>query len=566
MTSRSRSILAVECLESRLAPAVTIVNATTATFTDVDGDLATIKVSTGTLTAGLFTTGGAALGEQLQTIDFSGGGFDHADLTVSAKRVPTGDGLVNVGYINSTGHDLGKVTVVGDLAQVDAGDSDPLAPAVASLNVRSIGRYGLDTQFAGGSLNSHLYGSLGKLTVRTDVVGVFLNVNDGTHGSIGSVTIGGSLIGGSDINSGRIQSIGDMGLVRIGHDLVGGMGEEAGEIQSSGRIAGVTIGGSLIGGLGRFSAQIHSGTDMGPVKIAHDLFGGLGLLSGAIRSDTTLAGVTIGGSVIGGTGPASGVVLSTGDIGPVRIGHDLVGADIGGADTDHDLSGVVESVFGRIASVSIGGSIIAGTDTSPAGTYFRNATIQAGNDIGSVTVRGSLIGNTNPDGNMPVIISARGREFPVPGSDLAIGKVTIGRRVENARILAGYNPGLTSDPTPVNADAQIGSVTVGGDWVASSIVAGAVAGADNQFGSDDDFRISGPGTTNNPSIDSKIGSITIKGLVIGTPGGGSDHFGFVAQQIGAFKAVGFKTTPTAGMDAPAELSLTTKDVTIREVA
>ena len=34
-----------------IAPAVMLVNATTATFTDVDGDHVTIKVSTGTLTA-----------------------------------------------------------------------------------------------------------------------------------------------------------------------------------------------------------------------------------------------------------------------------------------------------------------------------------------------------------------------------------------------------------------------------------------------------------------------------------------------------------------------------------
>ncbi len=51
-----------------------------------------------------------------------------------------------------------------------------------------------------------------------------------------------------------------------------------------------------------------------------------------------------------------------------------------------------------------------------------------------------------------------------------------------------------------------------------------------------------------------------------TPSGGADHFGFVAQQIGSFKALGFTAALTAGTDAPLELALTTGDVTIREVA
>jgi hypothetical protein len=44
-----------------------------------------------------------------------------------------------------------------------------------------------------------------------------------------------------------------------------------------------------------------------------------------------------------------------------------------------------------------------------------------------------------------------------------------------------------------------------------------------------------------------------------------DHFGFVAQQIGVFKAAGFTAALTTGTDAPVELSLATGDVTVREV-
>jgi hypothetical protein len=58
--------------------------------------------------------------------------------------------------------------------------------------------------------------------------------------------------------------------------------------------------------------------------------------------------------------------------------------------------------------------------------------------------------------------------------------------------------------------------------------------------------------------------VKIVGDVIGTAAAG-DHFGFVAQQIGAFKAGGFTAPLTSGLDV-IELSPTTGDVTIHEVA
>ena len=46
-------------------------------------------------------------------------------------------------------------------------------------------------------------------------------------------------------------------------------------------------------------------------------------------------------------------------------------------------------------------------------------------------------------------------------------------------------------------------------------------------------------------IISKIASIVIKGSALGTEGG-ADHFGFLAEQIGSFKADGGKLTLTGG--------------------
>src|SRR5439155_1701118 len=109
---------------------------------------------------------------------------------------------------------------------------------------------------------------------------------------------------------------------------------------------------------------------------------------------------------------------------------------------------------GRIAGVTIGGSIISGIDDS-SGSLNYNASIRAHNDIGSLTVKGGLIGNVTAKGASPVIISARGQEFPSLGVNLAIGRISVGERVELANILAGYD----IDLTPINSDAQIGAVS-----------------------------------------------------------------------------------------------------------
>src|SRR5207248_7571559 len=110
-------------------------------YTDVDGDKVTVAVSSDTLNSGLFTSVASGVGEQLQKLDLSGGGFDGASLTFSVVKVPGGDGLANVGYINATGHDLGTVTVKGDLGQIDAGSGSATVPAIKSLAVNSLGRF-----------------------------------------------------------------------------------------------------------------------------------------------------------------------------------------------------------------------------------------------------------------------------------------------------------------------------------------------------------------------------------------------------------------------------------------
>jgi len=128
-----------------------------------------------------------------------------------------------------------------------------------------------------------------------------------------------------------------------------------------------------------------------------------------------------------------------------------------------------------------------------------------------------------------------------------------------ALILAGYD----ADLNPQNADAQIGAVKVGGDWVASSLAAGATDGGDG-FGNATDAVIAGG--NDSPAIQSRIASIQIGGQALGTPDAvnNTDHFGFVAQQIGSFK-VGGTVFPLLAL-ANDDLAVgATGDLRLREV-
>ena len=186
-------------------------------------------------------------------------------------------------------------------------------------------------------------------------------------------------------------------------------------------------------------------------------------------------------------------------------------------------------IFGaRITSVSITGSVIAGSNTG-SGTLTNSGAIRAAYYIGPITV-GSLMGNkTNP-----VVISARGQQSP--GHRL-------GHRLDHCRdlevlpsvvsvsftnILAGYDTGGNG----INAAAQIGAVTVNGSWTASNLVAGAGLGADGQFGTADDAKLA---TSDALSLVSQIGPIVITGTVSGNASNTSAYYGFVARQVTSLK-------------------------------
>jgi hypothetical protein len=251
----------IEALESRIAPALLISpTGTSATFTDVDGDLVT--VSKGVLDRSDFalTKSGATVrgGQALLGISIGKGSteFSGADLFITA--VPGrngGDGHVNIRSLFADGIDLGRVNVDGDLGCIVAGDGKGGTPAIAALNVVSFGAANE------GTVSSQLHGALGSLKVRGDFVKAELDV----QGKIGTVSIRGSLLGGESANSGQIDAKGSIGSIKVGGGIYGGTGFQSGAIHAGKHVASVEVGGEIVAGAGVNSGSISSNSQIGTV-------------------------------------------------------------------------------------------------------------------------------------------------------------------------------------------------------------------------------------------------------------------------------------------------------------
>jgi hypothetical protein len=346
-----------------------------------------------------------------------------------------------------------------------------------------------------------------------------------THAGVRTTGI---LEGGGGVASGVIRSDGALGPVAVGGSIQGGNGTVSGMVTTEGgTIAALSLGGSLIGADGTQSGTVFSSGPLGSVRIKGDVRGGTGVDSGQISCGDRITGpVVIRGNLVGGSGDRSGILEANGVVGAVVNGV-AIGVTIGG-----DVRGGSGSSSGRIedidtlTSVTVGGSVLSGTGSN-------SGQISSDRALGPVVIKGDVIGTSAH----PVILAA----LSGPGkSSLAIQSVFVGGRVEFAEILAGFDDSLT----PRDPDVQIGSVTVGGDWITSSISAG-IDPKNGKLGDGDDQVITGK---NDPNILSKIGSIKIGGAVLGTPSSvsSSDSFGFEAEQISSVSIGGVVLPLQAG--------------------
>lgn len=278
-----------------------------------------------------------------------------------------------------------------------------------------------------------------------------------------------------------------------------------------------------------------------------DFIGGAQLAKLSLDSDFAGANVTFTAKrdLFGGNGfvnvgliDAAGVSLGTvsvkGDLGALDASSlkSLTAQSIGrlGTSTQEAGGSVAVTIAARIGTLTVksdavGAALTAsGFGTIKIGGSFIGGSITSGTDIGTLSVTHDLVGTAGA----PVEIAAFGKEIaPTKGVDLALKTLSVGGRVEWTNVVLGVS--AAGD----NADASIGTVKVGGDWIASSLRAATLPGTDTFTGTGDDVSAARPGLTgrDNAALFSQIASLTIKGQVFGTAGASTDQFGISAEQI-----------------------------------
>jgi hypothetical protein len=574
----------------------TLVNETTATYADPDGDLVTVKVSKGTLSDADFRFDlpergdGFILAELLLSDD--GTEFDKANITITAKRTAAGgDGFALIQEIDATGVDLGNVKVRGDLGTLLAGDADRTTTAAGRVEIASA------TTATGRSPLFRFDGPVTAFICRGDFRGA-LQVMGDADGDLGSLFVGGTAAAPNDIFTfgGRFDISGDLTSATIRGDL-GGTGG-GGALQVSGKLGKLTVGGSLIGGDDLNTGYVRVTGDVGSIKITGSLIGGTDFNTGAIQITGNSGPITVGGSLVGGqalTGSAfnSGQIEVSGRVAALTVR----GSVLGGHQVDNNSifdSGIID--VGGVGKIFIGGDLIGGDD-------FSSGRILSRGDVGSLTILGSVLGGgqesvneatggitilgrigaltighdvrsdvTDQNGNqitlLPVVISVTGKASPATQSEaVAVKRLTIGGTVENAQILLGF-----SGTAPVNPDAAAGPILVKGGWIAASLAAGVDPGADEFFGTNDDAPATpGTGFSDDPAILARVARLTVLGAVTGSASGiggfsgnfSGDHYGFVAEIFGPVKLGGLSLPLTAA--AENLLAAPTLDLRLREV-
>ncbi len=503
-----------------------------------------------------------------------------------------------------SGGGLGKVRIFGDITGVG-----PHSGGVFSGgNIKGVtvaGSVTGGTNLASGAIEA--LGTLGPVSIGGDLTGG----NGAASGSVisgaslESITIGGKLDGGAGPNSGAILAGNDpskagrnLGSVTIGGAMLGDNGSSSGAIVAGGAIGTVHVGSAvpigtsaIQGGAGPLSGAIYAGGAIGMVNVVRGIAGATGPGSASIQAHGKIGRVDVGGDVVGGVGEESASILAheilhsgkpvAGDIRKIFITGNLGGAGVRSALIEA-AGGVGQVSLGAISggSGSYSGAIVSGTGLLPVGdtelilvagaitggTGDHSGYVEIGARLGSFTAGsmdtavlrvGDQLGAFSVNGNIvDSLITARGQAQPGATKDVAIGSINVVGSVTGSRILAGYDV----IGTAVNGDASVGRVTVGHDWIASTLAVGIRAGDDGLFGTSDDKLISG---NNRAEVVAKIARIVVGGSVEGSAAD-MDHFGFIAQKIAGFSSGGTALALTGTPGEVFELG-THSDLSVREV-
>ncbi len=416
-----------------------------------------------------------------------------------------GGGTAYSGSINAKG-DVGNIHVSGSILGGQGDNSG------AIIGERQVGFVKIDGDLKGGVLTGpgtsdyagrvFSGGLMGSVTIGGQLVGGD-GIESGNVSSafgIGSVTISyqtgvDSVIGGSGLRSGAVGTGGNIGKIVVNGNIKGGTGDSSGLIAATGSIASVRIDGDLIGGSNYQSGAIGSFKALGAVTVTGDIIGGGGQLSGVVVSATSIRSVAVDGSVYGGGGIESGAIGSGGTLGPITIGRDLVGGDelrsgaivVGrnvervtiGRDVIGGLGEASGSIFGYadLGVISIGRDLL-GSDLKGAGSGDDAGSVNAGGRIKSVTV-GRDVWGADGDGSGSI------------QSTLAMGAVKIGGSM-------------------TGGDGIFSGAIVSGSTLASVTITGYVTGGNGES--------SGSIETDGDGEEGNMGPVFIGGLLAGGDG------------------------------------------------
>jgi hypothetical protein len=460
--------------------------------------------TTGAVKIGLDATGGIVGGAGASSGSVQAG---EAIASVFVNGNVTGGGAIFTGAILTSSGSIARVTITGDLAG-GAGENSGRIQAGATLGVVSLG----DDLIAGTGENSGGISAsvVGTVTLQ-DIDGRTTSAGLRSAGIAGarlnSLTVSGSIFGGSGDQTGHVEIAGDIGVVNVRGDIVGGLGDASASVLALGRIAGVTVNGNLLGGDGFKSGQIVSGDDplrvgdMGVVRVLGRVEGGVGDKSGSIRSGGTLKSVLIGTAgaaqpdvLKGGSGDFSGAVESQGLLRSLKIAGNFVGGagDFSGSVRSVDRFESTGEIAGDLGVMTITGQLRGGGGAG-SGALFADGNLTA-------LTAGSWVGGTGAESGSV----HTGLGIVKPGNSGAI-KV-LGAFAEDAA------PG--TDSASVVVGGNLSSLFINGAADGASVRVGDALGGLTIRGDASDLLVSARGQVNQGrTTDVAIGSVAITGSV-----------------------------------------------------
>ena len=489
-----------------------------------------------------FTYSDRGLGLMVSNIGLTATQHDGASFTISVKTDGLlGDGRVELGHLDAVGVAIKSwVGPKADISEIDLGKAFD-KPAVGTLITGSIGKTKSSDPIFPSAMGdgTHLIsGNVGTMKINGSTGYGLLYIHGGGVGQKhGTITITGSLRGdlpGGDTSDGTVFIQGGGKSITIGGSILNSTLQQ----QSGGFFGKVTIGGDIVSTSDTSARQTYAATASLVVK--GSILGASVLVNSGFQTSIR---AFVGGSIVAHDGVHGSGVLTVDD-GAQLKSVTVKGSIFGAQFTNWNATGQSDIAAGAIvvctgspttnSTITIGGSIHGGTIANASSAV--NGGVQIFGNIASLKIGGSILGYEND----PVFILASGKTTPA-GDFNAIGKIMIKGSAIHAYIAAGTQMDGSSSMQPptfnnFNADAGIGSIAIGGDFVHSNVFAGVkdtgTLGVGPTAGTDT-LAVGDPART------AKIGPVVIKGGLFGDRAA-SYSSGFAADVIASITVGGAK--------------------------